>query len=708
MTLGVAILYAVTLGPGPPGGDEITFFMALTAEIYAAICAFVPVSGAIFLVTLVCAIPEVLMLIFIPSLAYTAEAFGTESSTGKAATLTVMACIIFFAMHLVRVRLPRIGPIGLLVQLLVGCNLGTIYWSTGTPPPMTLYSVSATLLAYALATLFVVYFLLVPSPSGPQITILLAALTGVVEKMGSESGAGVDKNVETCMELDWQAGQLMVPLDGLLLCSKFEVNVYGRPHIFPTKAFEIVYKKIGFLSRLMVHNSRLDRSSIPGIDSLHAAEQAALRSIKECLLSSNHNDVQCWDTLIQNHRLLTWEVYSIMKLLVTETSSAKREAILTEGVGGWLVTKAIEGLPGCFRHHGKLLGTPTEIPPVDTVDWKFMGSERAKATLQQAMEDAYKDLDQTELATGNSQDDDKATPPTAAVAVPIASPPQPATSRNSAFLFRMAEATGFHRHMFILTCQATAAFLVGCILTVNSSAYNALGTETSWIFIAVCVLQTPTTSGALHKAAQRLLGTLIGVTVVCLVAGFNWLCAGLSYKSTPTSLALSCTWLALYTGLALATREAVKPHLQYAIYVGLFVPLLLFTYDLSDKIWYVVGQRILNNVIGIGLVTVFGLAYPVTTRSYIRHTVAEILKELAQCVEGLVDALDLDKKERDKILFKHNVNIEKHLLALDGLKEELNLEKSAFFTRRRQWFQGGGRQGQHQVSPSLPSRCKTE
>jgi hypothetical protein len=359
-----------------------------------------------------------------------AVAFGTEPSTGKAAALTVAACICFFAMHLIRVRLPAISPVGLIVQLLVAINLAPMYWSTGSPSPMFLLGTAAELLGYAIGTMFLVYFLLVPLPSGPVITKLMATLTGVVQKMGTNS-ANNNNNLESCMELDSQAGQLMVPLGVLLLSSRVDLNVYGRPHIFPTNAFDLVYKRIGFLSRLMVHRSRLDRNSIAGIDSFHAAEQAALESIKECLLlpsSSNQNDDRSiqWNTLIQNNRILTWEVYSIMKLLESETSSDKREAILIEGVGGWLVTKVIEGLPDCFPHHHHrkrlLLGTATpppttttttttttEIPPVNTVDWKFIASERARDTLQQAMEEAYKDLDQTQLAMDGYNDEAKST-----------------------------------------------------------------------------------------------------------------------------------------------------------------------------------------------------------------------------------------------------------------------------------------------------------
>jgi hypothetical protein len=688
MAIGVAILYGVTLGPG----NQDSLFMALTADVYAAIATIVPVSGFVSLLLLVLAVPLLLMLAIIPSLGYIAVAFGTEPSTGKAAALTVAACICFFAMHLIRVRLPAISPVGLVAQLLMAINLAPMYWSTGSPSPMSLLGTAAELLGYSVGTLFLVYFFLVPLPSGPVITNLMAALTGVVQKMGSDS-VNNNNNLESCMELDSQAGQLMVPLDVLLLSSRVDLNVYGKPHIFPTNAFDLVYKRIGFLSRLMVHRSRLDRRSIEGIDSFHAAEQAALESIRECLLlasSSNQNDDRSiqWDMLIQNNRILTWEVYSMMKLLVSETSSAKREAILIEGVGGWLVTKTIEGLPACFPHHhnGKLLlpgtattETPIDIPQVKTVDWKFIASERARATLRQAMEEAYKDLDQTQLAMDGYND--KATPTT------------PATTHGSGggFLFRMAEATGFHGYMFVLAFQATGAFLIGCILTFNSTTYNALAQNVSWVFIAVINVSNVTYSGALHKASQRLLGTVIGVTFACCIAAFNYLVAGLSYKSTPTSLALSCTLLAVYTGLAVATREAIKPDWQYALLLATFTPPLLFPYDLggSDSMWTIFGFRIANNLIGIGLVTVFSLMYPVTTRTYIRHTVSELLNELAQCVDGLTESLKLDKRERDKMIFKHNVNMEKRLLKLDQLREELNLEKGAFFSPPQlHWFQG--------------------
>jgi hypothetical protein len=681
MAIGVAILYAVTLGPG----NQDSLFMAVAAEVYAAIATVVPVSGVVSLIGAVTTVPLVLLLAIMPSLGYIAVTFGTEPSTGKAATLTVAACICFFALHLIKVRFPAIGPVSLIAQLLVAVNLAPMYWSTGSPSPMSLLGTAAELLGYAVGTLFLVYFFLVPFPSGPVITKLMAALTGVVQKMSSDSAYNNNK-LESCMELDSQAGQLMVPLDMLLLASKVDLNVYGRPHIFPTNAFELLHKRIGFLSRLIVHRSRLDRSNIPGLESFHAAEQAALESIKECILSSNQKGVSIqWDTIIQNHRILTWEVYSMLKLLVSETSSAKRESIIIEGVGGWLVTKAIEGLPGCFPHHGKQLSTPKEIPPVDTVDWKFIASDRARGTLQQAMEDAYKDLDETQLATNSTHDN---ATPTTAVAVAIASPP-PATHRSSGFLFRMAEATGFHRHMFVLAFQATGAFLVGCILTFNSTTYNALAQNVAWVFIAVINVSNVTHSGALHKAGQRLLGTLIGVSFACFVAAFNYLCAGLTYKSTPTSLALSCTLLAVYTGLALATREAINPHYQYALQLAIFTPLLLFTYDLdgNDSMWITFGFRIANNLIGIGLVTVFSLMYPITTRTYIRHTVAELLKELAICVDGLTEVLGSEKKKRDMKIFKHNVVVEKHLLKLDQLREELNLEKGAFFAPPQQWFQ---------------------
>ena len=199
-----------------------------------------------------------------------------------------------------------------------------------------------------------------------------------------------------------------------------------------------------------------------------------------------------------------------------------------------------------------------------------------------------------------------------------------------------------------------------------------------------------TYSGALHKASQRLLGTVIGVTFACCIAAFNYLVAGLSYKCTPTSLALSCTLLAVYTGLAVAIREAIKPDWQYALQLAIFTPPLLFPYELggSDSMWTIFGFRIANNMIGIGLVTVFSLMYPVTTRTYIRHTVSELLNELAQCVDGLTESLKSDKKERDKMIFKHNANIEKKLLKLDQLKEELNLEKGAFFRPPQSWFHG--------------------
>ena len=698
MTLGVAILYAVTLGPG----NKDSLFMALAAEIYAATSVVIPVSGVVSLVLLLLAASFLVLLAVIPSLGYIAIAFGSDPSTGKAATLTVAACICFFAMHLVRVRLPAIGPVGLISQLLVAVNLAPMYWSSGSPPPLNLLGTAGELLGYGLATLLLVYFFLIPLSSGPAITKLMAMLTGVVHKMGNSSDDNDDSEdtmskLKVCMELDSQAGQLMVPLDLLLLSSKVDFNVYGKPHIFPTKAYEQLHKRIGFLSRLMVHRSRLDRSFIPGMESLHAAKLAGLESITDVLLLSSDTgacssfgrkyttaaaaaDIQaCWDKAVQNHRVLTWEVYSMMKLLESETSSTKRESIMMEGVGGWLVIKAIEELPHCFPDAKLLLLPATETVEDPPPPWTFMASEKARATLRQAMEDAYKELDQTgTTATSYNADDDKTRVPNHIT-----------SSSNYGILFKMAEATGFHRHMLILACQATGAFLIGCILTFNSTTYNALGQEVSWVFIALIVVSTITYSGALHKAGQRLVGTLIGVCFVSCVTLFNYLVAGLSYKSTSTSLALSCTLLAIYTGLMVATREAIKPHFQYACQLAIFTPPLLFPYDLggTDSMWTKFGFRIANNLIGIGLVTVFSLMYPITTRTYIKHTVAELLQELALCVEGVSRSLGSDKAERERTLFKHNTNIEKCLLKLDQLKEELNLEKGIFFTPPQRWFQ---------------------
>eukprot|EP00890_Picochlorum_soloecismus_P003495 jgi/Picsp_1/4146/NSC_01655-R1_---NA--- len=725
MSIGVAILFAVTLGPGNKKSIE----MAITAEIYAALCCLAPVSGFAPLVIILCALVLVILLGFIPALGYIAIGFGKELSTDKAVTLTVVACVFFFAMHLVRVRFPSIGPIGLLVQVLMSANLTAIYWSSGDPSPLHLVGDAGEYLGYALGALTVVYYLIVPIPTGTAISSLMVALMGVVEKMNGGSGggggggekngddAGNNKsnksngyngdaaiNLESCMALDSKAGELLAPLNSLLLASKIDLNVYGRPHIFPTESFRRLHQRIGFLSRLMVHRSRFDRKGIPGIKSLHAAEQVALESIKASLLTAPNSsyiiinskadaaDEEHWNAIRQHHHVLTLEVHAMLALLVDETSTAKREAIMVEGVGGWLLTKALEELPGCLPNNA---AGCKGISPVDTLDWNFIGSVKAREALQLAVEEAFKDLE-TQLETTpyelHDVDDNGGSAGRFTPSPPQAAAPTPHRHLVSWFLFKMAEATGFHRHMFILSCQTTGAFLVGCILNFNSTTFKALGDELLWVFFAIINVTVTTYSGALHKARQRLCGTAVAVAVVSLVTAFNYLVAGLSYKSTPLSLGLSCTLLAIYTGVALATREALNPRFQYAFFIAIWTPLLLFTYDLdgSDSSWGKFGYRLANNMIGVGLVTVFQFVYPVTSRTYIRHTVAEILKEVACCVDGLVGVLQYEKNQRDKVLFKHNANIEKNLLTLDQLRGELDLEKEFIFAPPR-WFQQGSR-----------------
>lgn len=703
MSIGVAILFAVSLGPGNKKSIE----MALTAEIYAALCCLAPVSGFAPLAILLCALALVVLLGFIPALGYIAIGFGKEASTEKAATLTVLACVFFFAMHLVRVRFSSIGSVGLLVQILMSANLTAIYWSSGDPSPLHLVGDAGEFLGYALGALVAVYYLIVPIPTGTVISSLMVALMGVVEKMNGGSGGGDEggkkngeeadnTNLESCMALDSKAGELLAPLNSLLLASKIDLNVYGTPHIFPTESFRHMHQRIGFLSRLMVHRSRFDRQDIPGIKSLHAAEQVALEYIKASLLTAptsciiinsktNAADEEHWNTIRRHHHVLTLEVHAMLALLVNETSAAKREAIMVEGVGGWLLTKALEDLPGCLPNNA---AGCKEISPVDTLDWNFIGSIEAREALQIAVEEAFKDLEiQLETTPYELHDDNDnggtegrvtSLPPLAAAQT---------SHRISLFLFKMAEATGFHRHMFILSCQTTGAFLVGCILNFNSTTFKALGDEVSWVFFAIINVTVTTYSGALHKARQRLCGTAVAVAVVSLVTVFNYLVAGLSYKSTPLSLGLSCTLLAIYTGVALATREALNPRFQYAFYIAIWTPLLLFTYDLdgSDSSWEKFGYRLANNMIGIGLVTVFQFVYPITSLIYIRHTVAEILKEVACCVDGLEGVLKHDKMQRDKVLFKHNANIEKNLLTLDQLRGELDLENEIIFAPSRFW-----------------------
>lgn len=709
MSIGVAILFAVSLGPGNKKSIE----MALTAEIYAALCCVAPVSGFAPLAIILCALVVVVLLGFIPALGYIAIGFGKEASTEKAVTLTVVACVFFFAMHLVRVRSSFLGTVGLLVQILMSANLTAIYWSSGDPSPLHLVGDAGEFLGYALGALIVVYYLIVPIPTGTAISSLMVALMGVVEKMnggggGENNGKEADNtNLESCMALDSKAGELLAPLNSLLLASKIDLNVYGRPHIFPTESFRVMHQRIGFLSRLMVHRSRFDRKDIPGIKSLHAAEQVALESIKASLLTAstsciiinsktNFADEEHWNAIRQHHHALTLEVHAMLALLVDETSAAKREAIMVEGVGGWLLTKAMEDLPGCLPNNA---AGCKGISPVDTLDWNFIGSVKAREALQTAVEEAFKDLEiQLETTPHELHDDDDdncgsgGTEGRVARSPTLAAAQTPHLHRVSLFLFKMAEATGFHRHMFILCCQTTGAFLVGCILNFNSTTFKALGDEVLWVFFAIITVTVNTYSGALHKARQRLCGTAVAVAVVSLVTVFNYLVAGLSYKSTPLSLGLSCTLLAIYTGVALATREALNPRFQYAFYIAIWTPLLLFTYDLdgSDSSWVKFGYRLANNMIGIGLVTVFQFVYPITSRIYIRHTVAEILKEVACCVDGLEGVLKYDKMQRDKVLFKHNANIEKNLLTLDQLRGELDLEKDIIFAPPR-WFRQGSK-----------------
>jgi hypothetical protein len=496
---------------------------------------------------------------------------------------------------------------------------------------MNLIADMAETLGYVIGALLVVFFLLIPAPSGRAITKLMVLLTGVVEKMANAD------DLETCMELDSQTGQLIVPLDVLLLTSKVDLDVYGRPHVFPSRAFQQLYQQIGFLSRLMVHRSRVDRSNVPEIDDLHAAQQEALHSIGACLSGSNHDvDVERWDMVLQNHHHLAWVTYSTLQLLLEEKTATNREAIIVEAVSCWFIAKAMEGLAGCFPD-----AALTEIRRDNSIDWKFIATEMTRVTKPQALEEALKDSGTQPPSSGSGHGKVPVSPSKAVVLPIISSPPaSPATSRNP-FLFRMAEATGLHSHHIILSCQATGSFLVACILTFNSTTYKALGETVSYIFVAIIVLSIVTYSGVVLKARQRLCGTVIGVIVVILITAFNYLVAGLSYKNTTTSLALSCTLLAVYTGLSLATREAFKPDYQYALQLAIFTPPLLFTYDLDDagdSVWSSFGFRIGNNLIGIGLVTVFSLMYPVTSRTYIRHTVAELLEELGHCAEGFFES----------------------------------------------------------------------
>ena len=593
----------------------------------------------------------------------------------KASVLVPITCVIFFLIHMIRMRGDKVNSIGRGIQTLYIVGNFAGYWApVSTNPLDSIWRIVVTM--FILAGLrIVVSFFIVPVPSGPRCVTafvsfldLLAQVTrhgcqylqalksscptlspGEVENVKMRSREAYCELLKLDLDVKLSYGKFLA----LLKSSKVDMNIYGKPHLFKHEAFSSVGNAASTCHQVtMVALRYICKGEIH----LHQDEELLSSILKVCEaqylslkhLSSLDRDIAIFPDAVEAMAGVQNDVMVLLKLRHRRLDTPTHRVIDMLFFSALSLQTAFMKIPQCFPaiEANLLLGLKdwpkesSEILGVHT-DIRQLVLERVKFVVKQIQnhESEFKTQNYREFSgIANASAFLKRISGTGIV------------GRVQVGLFKAADRFGIRWWHWTASVQATSALAISLALVVNTSVNEAFEGHIWWAAMTVPLVTDSCVRGSTNRAIQRAIGTLFGCLGAAVSVLLGYLASGLRSKLSDAGLAVELVLTAILMFLCRMMNHAAEQNQKYTWFVaGLTIPVLVLTSQTEVSIvWSSLGFRIAATMLAIALVTVFeGFLLPMTTIKVVKKQIADTLAVTSDLIEVIA-------KQSTDILCNHN------------------------------------------------------
>lgn len=721
MALGVIIIGSIVFQDSVESAFARSMPPALSLVAFAAFCPpFSGFSTLLYPLLLVALILSWLVYYIILYITYAIIGPDFSPSPEKGVTLVIVATITVAILHLMRVRLPILDVPGNLAQVLP-CTfifIPPVYYSSQEPQVKSQWHLIVLFYIPAIIGTLLSMFI-IPHPAGQTVlkllgkflnttaelqnsvteTLLLAEVdekTGKIETTTAAAAAAAPLETTTlspdaleagkymnnngmhegkyvgiaaelepvvipAQNLDIQAWQLAAGIDGLLMLSALEFDVYSRPHIFPKKEYIAVSTPVRTIEHLYItiagflQGGEAPMRAFPllkvELEEVRAALQTSLLRLKEVIVDGYQYEKAVMESMPRvktASRALETKLEEIAKAGDTGGTTiagaaghddfiAARELCSMVIMAGKELQHAWEAVPALIA---------ARQPEAVAVAESYFNANKSLYGDSEGNGGTIK----VETSSGSSH-----MPSIAAAAMPAIPPSTsvPPSSSQAEFrtviklipscsslrlkLYSASLRTGIHAWHLKMTLHMAVVFAVAATLCVIPAADDALGQHAYWIIINIFAVSESTTVSIVDSCWQRILGTAIGSVGVAALAGFGYLANGSNYTGHNTACRVTqVAFTGIWMGVFRLFQSKFSPRYYRFFFIITFLPPLIALLDSEGAdVWPNIGWRLANTCIGIALHTLTAiLIFPVTAEDLIREKTSDCLLHIAEMLDA--------------------------------------------------------------------------
>lgn len=501
-----------------------------------------------------------------------------------------------------------------------------------------------------------------------------AAETGVVEDERNVGIAGgLSQDIQDLYDLDQQIGRQFGKVCGFLTQSKWEVDAYHKPHLFPHSLYADMFwagSQLGHFVMVMcdiIQPGRVPLRYIPPL--LNPLKKVAVcMDDVSSLLGNILSERICFQDAMGLHaklsavdeplRVLRLECFNLYDSLMQLSYQPPKESTNEDLVVAKLITETL-----------------------------FLASKELKVSY---------DLLKGQSAESAEKEESLLWPSTWASSIDGAVSDQYSTARWSnvdyktvevlphtrgsihLWLFQAAEVLHLRKHHFALLLQGAVAFSVSCLLvTIPAIGVDLLPNHGHWIITNVVFLTEVSAGSCIDRSWQRALGTFIAVGWTAIAYGVASLAGANSTYRTVGETAILCifivvgmTWMAL-----VQSRMAPKAFYMWLV-VMLNTPLLGISGSENISNYKTLGYGALAIILAVALATLPQLLlFPVTTKVWLNVHAVIGLKQVSRVAESsckqlafVQDAITREAWEEQNMQLRFTLGRMRDLQLLSGIE----------------------------------------
>jgi hypothetical protein len=673
MLVGVAILLPATLAP-PDWSQVAALGSACAVVMYGLACPRTSGEASWFTVQVGASAVAGGALATLVVAVLLAVGAGAPPSAGKAAAAAVLTTALAAALHVARARFRRWD---------LALRLATVYLGIAAFAPFYRAVTGAT---FAAAWSLPAYFFLGAAVAVPVTTLIVPvpagraarrALRGVLRGLAAEAaeafelvaalppppaGGGEGRFVGIAAALEAAVVPIYrrhaalaaarAALEALLRFADAEVDVYRRPHAFPSAAFRAVCVRAvraanGTLQLVAAAQGGHAPAAAPALVTPLRALAAAMAALATALGDAIADDAP-YKGVVAAAAELEAAGAGLRAALGSTGDRCQRWYVELALLAAWQLWRAAEagaaavaatqlGAPAAAARH---FGDACALAPAAS---GVRGARPSAADLRPHVRDLHRASARLAASArfAAPADADAAGAAGAGAVVVVA----PRGSRTRRALFAAAERTGVRGWMLGLGAQALVAFGAAaalCVISVDGGESPALAFS-YWIWVTVAVLAEVSVGNCVSRAWQRLAGTALGIAWSAPTLALALAASGDALPVSAGGRAAGAASIAAFMAVCAALQSRAGPRSSYAFATAIITCPLLSVgilaasgkYALRGEPWRVLGFRAAATVIGVALdVGASLLVFRVTARDHLRGAAAAALAELAAFAEA--------------------------------------------------------------------------